>query len=107
MNQTNRATAERRYDLARLPRMRYLRDVGVWQLKDCNGVRIWGNEMESTYLHWVEIELERDANEDYNDMPAFERLVKERDGVKTLVWSAAALLAIGIAAQAFWCVFNL
>lgn len=101
---------EKENRLAKLPRMRYLNNLGVYQLTDVKGVRVFGNDIESTYLRWIQSELDlnaaREAAEDFSDMRAccYEDSLPILS-LKTLGWSAVGLLLI-IATAALYCVFN-
>lgn len=81
--------------LAKLPRMRYINNMGVYQLIDERGVRVFGNDIESTYLLWIEHEFDRNACEDLSDFPAFNYEGHTPPTVlRTLGWSAFGLLIV-------------
>lgn len=124
MNQTNRADAERRYAKAnsgynasiggairsvhnKLPRMRYVNNLGVWRLTHSDTLTttvVYANDMESAYNDWLEVTLNRTADEDQGDltMCCYEDALPAPN-LKTLGWSLLGLLFV-FALTALYCV---
>jgi hypothetical protein len=103
-----RAKEKRLERLAKLPRMRFVNNLGVWRLTGNSELPtvVYANDMETAYFDWLEVEANRNADEYQGDLSlcCYEDSLPIPN-LKTLGWLLLGLLIV-FALAALYCVFH-